>query len=767
MPKVHLVAALLLVSLVSLVVAGPGRAADTPPDLQKPATVAAKLEEGGLIAGQKGTLVVTFTLSDERTRIQVPNLKWKVIPQEGVEVDLEKRKRDPEPTRHETEWGDIEHFNTGTFHVRIPVRLLADAPEDAAVVLEVSQIICSEEACGAQLPPATIRVPLSKPKPARTARPMKPKKPSARRGGVTVKVELLEEPSRVRVRFEPEFGHHIYLPPAGESGIPIGIGVRGGDGVKFGEVKIPEGGETHEPVEVEIPIEVTEEAETFTVTPSWQSCTDFGCLSPESEDFVFLRGAEPPGGAGTSDGGTSDGTDTSGGGTVEQAAADDTPKAEIAFPVREGETFEGGLESESLVQQKLREGGLLLTLLFVFLVGAGLTFTPCVFPIIPLVVATIAGGKTVTKGRLLSLLAVYVLGLSLAFATMGVVAAFTGASLSAAFESPLFIGGMALFFIVLAFGMLGLFELQPPQWLMRVQGSAQSRGGSYLGAFLLGGLGAVLASPCTGPVIVGMLTATAQSKDALLGFELFFTFGVGMGSVIALFGLANLALRPGPWMVWVRYIFGVLLFGGAMFYVANSQLLDRTWLWVGGVLVAVLSGVLLAWHVVHREREPKPIGVKRGVIVTAFYVGALALVMYLNRPAGGLPWTYVKDLDHLKAEVADATAKGQPVLVDFWATWCQKCKEYDHVMADDADLQKRLAGWKRLKVDLSDDSLRNDLRDAVGASRGEQPQLAFIDKTGTLWKDAGAGWLGEATGGKTEHEVAADRLRERLERVGK
>ncbi|MGE0190962.1 MAG: cytochrome c biogenesis protein CcdA [Planctomycetota bacterium] len=766
MPKVRLVAALVLALLAIPVLASPGQTAEDPPNLQQPAAVSAKLEEGGLIAGQKGTLVVTFTLSDERTRIQDRNLFWTVVPQTGVEVELDKRVRDPQPIRHETEWGDVEYFNTGTFHMRIPVRRLAEAPEEAAVVLQVEQIICYAEGCGAKLPAATIRVPLAKPTPARTARPMKANKPFVRRGGATVKVELLEEPSRVRVRFEPDWGHHIYLPPQGESGIPIGIGVRGGEGVKFGEVKIPEGGEVHDPVDVEIPVEVTEDAESFTVTPSWQACQDAGsCLSPDREDFVFLRAAEPAGAAGTSDGGQ--GTDAGAGGTVEQAAAEETPLGEIAFPVREGDAFEGGLESESLVQQKLREGGLLLTLLFVFLVGAGLTFTPCVFPIIPLVVATIAGGKSVTKGRLLALLAVYVLGLSLAFAAMGVVAAFTGASLSAAFESPLFIGGMALFFIVLAFGMLGLFELQPPQWLMRVQGSAQSRGGSYVGAFLLGGLGAVLASPCTGPVIVGMLTATAQSKDALLGFELFFTFGVGMGSVIALFGLANLALRPGPWMVWVRYIFGVLLFGGAMFYVANSALLPRTALWAAGIAVAVLSGLLLAWHVVKREREPMAIGAKRGVIVTAFYVGALALVMYLNRPVDGLPWIYIKDRPHLVAEVADAKAKGQPVLIDLWAQWCQKCKEYDHVMADDADLQKRLAGWKRLKIDLTDDSLRNDLRDAVGAKRGQQPWLAFIDKTGTLWKDAGAGWLGEATGGKSEHEVAADRLRERLERVGR
>lgn len=741
----------LLVLGAALALAGTAalRADEAAPDLKQPQTFAVRLVEGGLIPGQAGTIEVTITLQDPRVHIEATatNLAWSAEPQPGVEVDLAKVAYAPEPTEHLTEWGDVLFYRVGTFTARMPVRLLADAPADAQAVLKARYILCSNDACGAPLD-QVLRVPLRKAAPgAAAARMTGPRRP-VQRGGATVSVRLRDEPQRAVVRIEPSFGHHIYLPPKQESGLPISVGVLGGKGVTWGKVEIPLGGEQHDPVEIEIPVTIAEDAESLSVVVTWQACNATGCLTQEKETFTFVRAA--------SDGGAAV--------VVEPTEVVPRTRAEPAFPVVDDDEFEGGISAEGLIQQKLRETGLLLTLFFVFLVGAGLTFTPCVFPIIPLVVATIAGGQSVAKKRLLMLLGVYVLGLSLAFATMGLVAAFTGTSLSAAFESPWFIGGMALFFIVLSFGMLGLFELQPPQWLMRLQGGAQARGGSVLGAFMLGALGAVLASPCTGPVIVGMLAAISATGDAFLGFSLFFTFGLGMGLVIALFGMANMALRPGPWMVWVRYVFGVLLFGGAMFYVANSALLPRPWLWAGGSAVALLSGLLLAWHVIRREREPRPVGVKRGVIVTGFYVLALALVMYLNRPAEGLPWTYVRDVDHLKAEVAKATAAGKPVIVDFWAIWCQKCKEYDHVMADDADLQARLGDWVRLKVDVGDDT-RDDLRDAVLAEPGAQPYLAFIDAQGRLRTQAGAGWLGTAPGEGSDHERTANRLRERLERL--
>ena len=724
--------------------AAPGAA--TPPDLQAKASIRARLVEGRLIPGQKGEIEVVIALQDPRVHIEAAaaNLKWSAPAQPGVEIGLDKVVITPEPTVHETEWGDTLHYHVGTFEARLPVRLKAEAPADAVAVVEIRYIQCSEESCGSPLL-ERLEIPLAGGPPQAALGAFRARRASVARGGAAVGVRLEEDPSRLVVRVEPDFGHHVYLPPKGENGVPIAVGVIGGAGVRWGEIVIPEGGEQHDPVEIEIPVTLGDEAEQLAVTVSWQACSGLGCLNPEEETFTFVReapgGAAPPAGA--------------------DAPVEAAPGA-AAFPVVEDDAFEGGIEAESLIQEKLRETGLLVTLLLVFGVGAGLTFTPCVFPIIPLVVATIAGGQSIPKRRLLVLLGVYVLGLAMAFATMGVVAALTGSSISAAFESPLFIGGMALFFIVLSFGMLGLFELQPPQWLMRLQGGAQARGGSVLGAFMLGVLGAVLASPCTGPVIVGMLAATAATHDVLLGFSLFFTFGLGMGVIIALFGMANMALRPGPWMVWVRYVFGVLLFGGAMFYIANSALLATHLLWIAGIAVAVLSGALLFWHVTHREREPKAVGAKRGVVVSALYVGVLALVMFLNRQVEGLHFDRVRDVADLRARVAEATAQGKPVILDIWATWCQKCKEYDRVMAGDADLQARLADWVRLKIDVTDDQ-RNALRDAIGAPRNAQPWLAFIDAQGRLRKAAGAPWLGDGSG--DDHKVAANRLRERLQRL--
>ncbi len=230
----------------------------------------------------------------------------------------------------------------------------------------------------------------------------------------------------------------------------------------------------------------------------------------------------------------------------------------LLFPV------DGERKAQSWIEGKWKDWGLLF-LGPIFLVGLLLAFTPCVLPLIPITVSIVGGSQEnpVARGRMTVLLSSYVLGLALAFGALGLAASFGGASLSAAFKSPYALWGIAGIFVVLAFGMFGVYEMQPPAALQRLMGGA--KGGSVVGSFLFGALSAVIASPCTGPVIAGMLIFAAQSGNVLLGFLMFFSLGLGMGAVFFLAGSVNLLMKPGPWMVWVRHGFGVMLVGGGLY----------------------------------------------------------------------------------------------------------------------------------------------------------------------------------------------------------
>jgi thiol:disulfide interchange protein len=421
---------------------------------------------------------------------------------------------------------------------------------------------------------------------------------------------------------------------------------------------------------------------------------------------------------------------------VEAAAPVEPPGEEgLLFPVV-------GVAEKSWVERQWESLGLLI-LGPLFLVGLLLAFTPCVLPLIPITVSIVGGGRAdLSRSRLTVLLTSYVLGLSLAFGSLGLVAAVTGASISAAFENPVALWVIAGVFVLLALGMFGLYELQPPQWLQRFQG--QRKGGSIPAAFLFGALAAVIASPCTGPVIAAMIVFAAQAGNEALGFLMFFTLGLGMGAVLFAAGSLNFLLRPGPWMVWVRYVFGVLLVGVALYYVADAGLVSPTGLWVFGLLVGAVVAAGIARHLVRREGEASGPALRRGAEAGALVVVVTALVAFLTRPPppvvfeGGFqkePWITLRDRAHLKAEVEKA--RGRPVVVDTTADWCAKCKQWEHLIASDPLLRSAFSKMARLQIDVTKGK-RKDLRSGIGAEE-QQPFFVFLDAQGRIHRNLDLG----------------------------
>jgi thiol:disulfide interchange protein DsbD len=327
----------------------------------------------------------------------------------------------------------------------------------------------------------------------------------------------------------------------------------------------------------------------------------------------------------------------------------------------------------------------------------------------------------------------------------------------AAFRNPGVIWGFAGFFLLMAFGMMGVFELQPPAFLEKARGGAQRKSGTIIGSFLLGAVAAVIASPCTGPVIVSMLAVTTKAGDPFLGFALFFTLGLGLGAVLFAAGSMNLLLRPGPWMVWVRYVFGILLAGVALYYVANSGLVSSTALFVGGFAIALFSWWAIARHLVKREGEQPRVANVRGAIIAVLLILTTGAVGLLTRPGGATPegWIKVRDVAHLREEVDRARREGKAVVVDVWAIWCTYCKAYDKVIENDPYLRDAFDRMVRLKIDVEKDP-RLDLRAAVGLP-SNQPLMAFFDTQGRIRRAADVlQWYGAE---------AASELRKRVDLV--
>lgn len=249
------------------------------------------------------------------------------------------------------------------------------------------------------------------------------------------------------------------------------------------------------------------------------------------------------------------------------------------------ERVEQGLEGAgSRFQQTLDERGWFWALLLVFLGGIATSLTPCVYPLIPVTVGVFGATKTDSRLHALLLSLTYVGGMVVTYTALGVVAAMTGGLFGAALQSPWVIGGIALLFVALSFSMLGLFELRLPASLQNRLSNAGRSG--WTGALVMGLVAGLIAAPCVGPVLAGVLLFVAENREPLIGAVLLSTFALGMGVlfiVIGTFsGLVQRMPTSGTWMEVVKAVFAIIFIALAVFYLAPhfpffAELQDAPW----------------------------------------------------------------------------------------------------------------------------------------------------------------------------------------------
>lgn len=360
-----------------------------------------------------------------------------------------------------------------------------------------------------------------------------------------------------------------------------------------------------------------------------------------------------------------------------------------------------------------------------FGLGLLLAFTPCVLPMIPILSGIIAGeGDNISPARGFSLALSYVMGMALIYTAAGVGAAAAGLQLQAMFNQPWVLILFSSLFVVLALGMFGMFELQMPSAIQtRLAGiSGNQKSGTAIGAFVMGGLSALVVTACVAPALIATLTVMAQTGDMLRGGTALFAMSLGMGAPLLLVGAAQGKLLPkaGAWMVAVKSAFGFMMLGMGIWMMARI-LPGEVTLAAYGVLI-FMAGVFLGGLT---QLTPESLGVQKlgkGVGLLAVIYGAVLLVgslaggdsmlrplASLNSGGGvayveehrGLDFQRIKTTADLDAALASAAANGQSAMLDFYADWCVSCIEMEEYTFTDGGVQNALSNTVLLQADVT------------------------------------------------------------------
>jgi len=361
------------------------------------------------------------------------------------------------------------------------------------------------------------------------------------------------------------------------------------------------------------------------------------------------------------------------------------------------------------------------SLLLFFLAGVGLTFTPCVLPMLPILSGVVLRGQ-VGGPRGLALSLAYILPMAASFAVLGALMGLFGAGLNlqARLQSAWVLVPFALFFVLFALAMFGLFELKLPQALSNRLDSVANRtkGGSLLGAAVLGVLSSLLVSPCVSAPLAGALLYISASGDALGGALKLFALGLGMGAPLLLVATGGAAWLPksGPWLNTVKNAIGVLLLGLAIGLLSRVLPGPATLLLVGLLAagVALFLGALEFVIKTPRQRLAQLLGLALLVYALACWYGALSgqgdplrplpppsVATASSSPAQQSAWQTITTPAALDAALAQAKASGQPVLLDWYADWCISCKVIEHEVLNAAQVQAQLGAFKLLRFDIT------------------------------------------------------------------
>lgn len=486
-----------------------------------------------------------------------------------------------------------------------------------------------------------------------------------------------------------------------------------GNNLTFSEPALPEGTEHEDDFfgktrvyyqQVSISVPLKEVGENATLRVRYQGCTDGLCYPPTDKliDVTPLTAA---------------------------TTASTAETAQNVAPVSQQDQLAAALGHQ----------GFWISIVAFFALGLGLAFTPCVFPMYPILTGIIAGaGHHLSTGRAFLLSLVYVQGMAVTYTLLGLVVASAGLKFQAALQHPYVLIGLSLMFVLLALSMFGLYTLQLPSSLQtRLSGlSNRQQGGSVVGVAIMGMISGLVCSPCTTAPLSGALIYVAQSGDLWLGGAALYALSLGMGLPLLLLGTSGGKLLPkaGAWMDVIKQLFGFALLA------VPILLLSRLWSDQIATLAWLGWGLLLCGYLYHHnQHQPHSVAKSvRGFVLLLAMISAVVVGKDLLQPAAPAAvaadasqtapqFVRIKTRDDLKMQLA--AARGKPVLLDLYADWCVACKEFEHKTFSDPAVRERFGQMVLLQADVTaNDDADIDLLNSLNVLG--LPTLIFFDREG-------------------------------------
>lgn len=535
-------------------------------------------------------------------------------------------------------------------------------------------------------------------------------------------------PDTILVRFTSQPGYYLYRDK-------LSFRVAGDNGFEISAADLPEGTVKDDPEfgpvevyfgQIEVPVHINRPAgpqQEIILEADYQGCRDGDiCYPPITSSAQLLMPA-------------STGDAPSSVGTVSTSVVSKS----VLTPVS---------EQDALAQMLLNNpSGALLAF---FIAGILLAFTPCVFPMVPILSGIIAGhGESMTTSKAFWLSLVYVLAMAVTYTVAGVLAGLFGQNLQAWFQNPWILGFFIAIFVALALSMFGFFELQLPASLQTrlTQASNQQRGGSLTGVAVMGFLSALIVGPCVAPPLAAALIVIGASGSALLGGTALFALSMGMGVPLILFGVSagKLVPKAGPWMDSIKAVFGIALLALAI-WMLERIIQGPVILLLWGVL-AIASGVYLG----ALERIPEGAsGWRRLWKSLGLVLLLLGTIEIIGAALGGNNWLKplrnvnlgsqavsieqvdfqrIKSLNDLETAVVRANKAGKPAMLDFYADWCVECLRMERNTFFEPGIQTLFEQIQPLQADVTQndetDQAVMDKYDIIGP-----PAILFFDRQG-------------------------------------
>ncbi|MDI9245710.1 protein-disulfide reductase DsbD [Marinobacter sp. CHS3-4] len=468
----------------------------------------------------------------------------------------------------------------------------------------------------------------------------------------------------------------------------------------FGKVTV-----FYDPVQARVPVSLPQGVKEAELEVTYQGCAKAGlCYPPQTRNVLFYSGSSAA------------------------AASDITPS------LSQSDTSTAtGLAGFLARQSTMVIAGLFL------LLGLGLTFTPCVLPMVPIISSLVSSRNTSSTGHALMLSGSYVMGMALTYAAAGVITGLLGASfnLQAHLQSPWVLSVFAGLFLVFALSMFNLFEIQLPRFIREPLNDASQKltGTRVFSIFGIGALSALIVSPCVSAPLAGSLLYISTTQDAVIGGIALFALGLGMGIPLILVAVGGRKLLPstGPWMNVVKAFYGVMLLAVAIWLIER---LVPAWLalTLWGLLVAITGVQLGAFDAAKAgwERTRKGLGLVMFAYGLALLAGAVTGAEDPLRPldpmmaapisagsgassaASHAEFLRVDSAAAIRQELRSASQNNQPVILDFYADWCISCKVMERNVFNDPQVTKAMEPFTLLQLDLTDNTpdqqaLLNDL----------------------------------------------------------